>query len=102
MTPPIPRSAQDLHLIVRTPHRLLLDTICTQIEVEDHMGRFMIEPGEPALAALVPSEIVIKRPGGGEARLAVSWGSLTAVEGQVRIIVENATITETEPLRIAV
>ena len=106
MNPPIHPSAviqaEDFHLIVRTPHRLLLDTICSQIEVEDHMGRFDVVPGEPALAALVPSEIVVRRRDGSEAHLDISWGSLTAVGRQVRIIVENATISETEAMPIAV
>jgi F0F1-type ATP synthase epsilon subunit len=95
-------SAQDLHVVIKTPHAMLLDTVACSVELEDQLGRFSIEGGDAALAALVPSEIVVRRRDGSEARLQITWGSLTAVGSQVRIVVQHGDVREIDALPIAV
>lgn len=95
-------SAHDLHVVIRTAHTVLLDTIATELELEDQLGRFTLRSGEPSLAALIPSEVVVRRRDGSEARVDVTWGSLTAVGSQVRIVVRSGDVRETEPMRMAV
>jgi F0F1-type ATP synthase epsilon subunit len=95
-------STKDIHVIVQTPHAVLLDCVASELDVEDQLGRFTVRHGEPALAALVPSEIVIRRRDGGELRIDATWGSLTAVGKQVRIVIRSGEVREIEPMRIAV
>jgi hypothetical protein len=45
---------------------------------------------------------VLRKRDGGEIRVEVSWGSLTAVGRQARIVVESARVRYIEPMRIAV
>jgi F0F1-type ATP synthase epsilon subunit len=96
-------SAQDLRVVVRTPTKSVLDTSATDIEVEDTLGRFVITAqAEPALTALVPSEVVVRKRDGSEIHLSISWGSLVFVGNQVRIVAEQAKARYVEALRIAV
>jgi F0F1-type ATP synthase epsilon subunit len=95
-------SAQDIHVVIKTPNALLLDTVACAVDLEDQLGRFTIEGGDAALAALVPSEIVVRRRDGSEARIDITWGSLTAVGNQVRIVVRSGEVREVEALPIAV
>ena len=96
-------SREDLRVVIRTPGAAVIDTRVTELEVEDALGRFsIVAGGDPALAALVPSELVLRKRDGGEIRVEVSWGSLTAVGHQARIVVESARVRYIEPMRIAV
>ena len=95
-------SAQDIHVVIQTPQTLLLETIARELEVEDQLGRFILHSGDAALAALVPSRIVVRRGDGSEAHVDVTWGSLTAVGSQVRIVVRSGAVSEIEALRMAV
>ncbi len=99
-------SAQDIHVVIQTPHQVLLETVACELDVEDQLGRFTIREGDAALAALVPSEVIVHRRDGSQARVTVTWGSLTAVGNQVRIVVRSGEVhetkvRETEALRIA-
>jgi F0F1-type ATP synthase epsilon subunit len=96
-------SREDLRVVIRTPTASVIDTHVTALEVEDALGRFtVVADGEPALAALVPTELVLRKRDGGEIRVEVGWGSLTAVGHQARIVVDSAKVRYIEPLRIAV
>ncbi len=105
-------STKDIHVVIRTLHRTLIDTVACEVEVEDHWGRFTLRGGDAALAALVPSTIVVRRRDGSEAHLAVTWGSVTAAGNQVRVLVhgvhsralrsDTGNMHELEPLPIAV
>jgi hypothetical protein len=93
----------DLRVVIRTPNSLLLDAIASELEVEDQLGRFtVVAGGEPALAALVPSTLVVRKADGSEIRVQITWGSLTAVGNQARMIVESGDVHLGEPIRIAV
>jgi F0F1-type ATP synthase epsilon subunit len=88
---------------VRTPNKAVLDTSATEIEVEDALGRFVISAqADPALTALVPSEVVVRKRDGSEILLTISWGSLVFVGNQVRIVAKQAKARYIEALRIAV
>jgi F0F1-type ATP synthase epsilon subunit len=95
-------SPPSIHVVVQTPYAVLLDTVASELELEDQLGRFTVRSGDAALAAIVPSEIVVRRHDGSEAHIDVSWGSLTAVGSQVRIVVRSGLVEEVEALRIAV
>lgn len=96
-------SAQDLRVVIRTLSDEVLDTHAGELEVEDNLGRFTVTAdGDPALAALVPSEIVLRKRDGAEVRIRVGWGTLTAAAGQARLVVHDADVSYVEPMRIAV
>ena len=96
-------SAQDLRVVVRTASKSVVDTSATEVEVEDTLGRFVITAqGEPALTALVPSEVVVRKRDGSEIHLSINWGSLVFVGNQVRIVADEAKPHFIEALRIAV
>lgn len=96
-------NGNDLRVVIRTLSDHVLDTQAQELEVEDNLGRFTVTAnGEPALAALVPSELVLRKHDGGEIRVRVGWGTLTAVGGQARLVVHDADVTVIEPMRIAV
>jgi F0F1-type ATP synthase epsilon subunit len=96
-------STNDLRVVIRTPSSLLLDTTASELEVEDQLGRFtVVAGGDPALAALVPSELTVRHADGSELRVQISWGSLTAVGNQARLIVESAEIVRVDAMRMAV
>ena len=54
------------------------------------------------MVALVPSEILIHKRDGSQLRARVSWGSMTAVGNQVRIVAKDAKLSYVEPMRMAV
>lgn len=95
-------STRDIHVVVKTPTCVLLDTLACEVEVEDKLGRFTVAAGDAQLAALVPSEIVVRRRDGSACHIDVTWGSLTAVGHEVRIIVHAGAVSEVEALRMAV
>lgn len=96
-------NGNDLRVVIRTLSHEVLDTHAAELEVEDNLGRFTVTAdGDPALAALVPSEIALRRRDGGEIRVRVGWGTLTAAGGQARLVVHDADVTVVEPMRIAV
>jgi F0F1-type ATP synthase epsilon subunit len=97
------KNDNDLRVVIRTLSEHLLDTYASELEVEDNLGRFTVTAdGDPALAALVPSEITLRKRDGGEIRVRVGWGTLTAAGGQARLVVHDADVTVVEPMRIAV
>lgn len=96
-------SAHDLRVVIRKLDEEILDVRATALEVEDALGRFEVTAdGAPALASLVPSTIVIRKRDGSEVRVTSSWGTLTAAGGQARIVVREASISFTEPMKVAV
>jgi hypothetical protein len=96
-------SMKDVRVVIRTPWAHVLDTRAIELEVADTHGAHMLRADrEPQLLALVPGEIVLRRRDGTEIHVTVSWGSLTAMGRQIRIVVERAKVRYVEPLRIAV
>ncbi len=96
-------STKDLRVVLRTPSSLLLDTRASSVEAEDHLGRFELRvDSDPALAALVPSTLCIRKRDGSELLVEVSWGSLAKAGDQVRLVVREARIRRIEAMRIAV
>ena len=96
-------SKHDVRVVLRTTNKILSDSYATSIEVEDARGRFTVDATtKPTMVALVPSEILIHKRDGSQLRARVSWGSMTAVGNQVRIVAENAKLSYVEPMRMAV
>ncbi|MEM9694511.1 MAG: hypothetical protein AAGA56_18320 [Myxococcota bacterium] len=96
-------SARDLRVVIRTLNEELIDTRATELEVEDALGRFSIMAGsEPSLASLIPSVVIVRKRDGSEVQVKMSWGTLTAVDGQARIIARDAEVAFIEGMRLAV
>src|SRR5262245_16477099 len=95
-------SAHDIRVVIRTPWELLLDTVAMEVEVEDTQGRFTLRAGDAELAALVPSSVIVRRRDGSEIHVDVTWGSLTAVGNEARLVVRGGEVRHIEPLRMAV
>lgn len=96
-------SNKDVRVQIRTTHRVVLDCRAEQLEVEDSRGRFTLDANSPAtMVAVVPSDIFIHKRDGSCTRVNVSWGSLTAVGNQIRIVARNAKVSHVEPLPMAV
>jgi F0F1-type ATP synthase epsilon subunit len=86
-------SGKDLRVVVRTPAGGVVDMRVTQLEVEDQLGRFVIKAdGEPALAALVPANLVLRKRDGSETHIAAGFGTLIAVGHEARIVVHEAKV----------
>jgi F0F1-type ATP synthase epsilon subunit len=95
-------SLDDLRVIIRTPDHTALDVHACELEVEDPHGRFIVTAhGDEALAALVPSTVVVRQRDGHEIHVHVSWGSLTAAGGEARMVVSACSVVHVAPLRIA-
>ena len=95
-------SRKDLRVVVRTAWATIIDTPASEIEVEDAIGRFTLRAdGDAALAALVPSMIVVRKRDGSEVHLDAGWGSLTAAAGQVRIVVSDCAAQHVEAQHVA-
>jgi F0F1-type ATP synthase epsilon subunit len=96
-------SAKDLRVVICTPDRRVLDVPAIELEVEDAVGRFTLTAnGDPALAAVVPSTMILRKRDGSELHIEVTWGSLTAASGQVRVVVNDCSVVYVEPMRVAV
>ena len=96
-------SKHDVRVVLRTTNKILSDSYATSVEVEDARGRFTVDATtKPTMVALVPSDILIHKRDGSQLRARVSWGSMTAVGNQVRIVAKNAKLSYVEPMRMAV
>jgi F0F1-type ATP synthase epsilon subunit len=96
-------SAHDLRVVVVTPSSQIIDTHVEQLEVEDQFGRFIVTAADgPTMAGLVPSRMVLRRRDGSEIHVKLSYGSLTAVGRQARVVLRDASVQYVEPLQIAV
>jgi F0F1-type ATP synthase epsilon subunit len=96
-------SKRDLRVLVVTPSEQIIDTHVEQLEVEDQFGRFIVTSGaEPLMAGLVPGHMVLSRRDGSQIHIKLSYGSLTAVGGQARVVVRDADVQYVEPLQMAV
>jgi len=96
-------STADLRVVIRTPSTPLIDTRATQLEVEDNLGPLTIRTEDtPVIAAVAPCELRLLKRDGSEIRVTVSWGSLIAVDQQVRIVVNDAQVRYVPPLSMAV
>jgi len=84
-------SAKDLRVIVRTPTERLFDAHAQSIEGSDGLRSFAIEHDAPAMiTALMPGEIVLRKRDGRRLVLQIGWGSLIAVNNEVRITAGRA------------
>jgi F0F1-type ATP synthase epsilon subunit len=91
-------STQDLRVVVRTPEGPVLDTRVAELWGRDQLGELRLDVNsDPMLAALVPSELVLHKRDGSTIVVRVSWGSLTAVADQVRIVVRSASRPDSRP-----
>ncbi len=98
-------SNKDVRVVLRTSNRILVDCHAVHLEVEDARGRFGIDSRtDPTMVALVPSELVVHKRDGSQLRVQVSWGSLTSVGNQVRIVARKARVeyVDAMPMPIAV
>ena len=96
-------SYRDVRVVIRTTNRVLVDCRAAKLEVEDARGRFTLDAASPAtMVAVVPSDILVHKRDGSCLRIHVSWGSLTAVGSQIRIIARDAHVVAGDPLPIAV
>ncbi len=96
-------SAEDLRVVIVTPSAPLIDTRATQLEVQDNLGLLTVHPRQsPVLTAVAPGELRLYKRDGSEIRVAVSWGTLTVLGQQVRIVVNDAQVRHIAPLRMAV
>ncbi|MEM1030053.1 MAG: hypothetical protein AAF928_11435 [Myxococcota bacterium] len=86
-------TGRDLRIVIRTPDRVVVDTVATHVEVEDTLGRFVVDDLSPNLAALTPSEVTVVRRDGSRVSVQVGWGTLTAVGTEARLIVDRAAVT---------
>ncbi len=95
-------STKDIRIVIRTHEETVVDTFAASIEVEDRMGRFVVNADEAALAAITPSNLILRRRDGSEVIVTVGWGTLTAVGHEARIVVDRADATFIEAMRVAV
>jgi F0F1-type ATP synthase epsilon subunit len=83
----------------------VLETLVDILEVEDRAGRFVARADAvPALTALVPSEVVMRKADGSGLYVEVGRGVLTKVGHEARLVVNRADVVaiEATPLAIAV
>jgi F0F1-type ATP synthase epsilon subunit len=93
-------SVKDMRVVIRTPEGGVVDTRATELEVEDQLGRFVVQAdGEPALAALVPGDIVLRKRDGSETRIAAGFGTLVAVGHEARVVVHEARVLRGKKVR---
>lgn len=79
-----------IHLLVRTPHGLVLDAEVQGVVAEDLDGWFGIRPGRAPVAAVLPAGVVAARDGGGELFVAVSSGLLDFARDECRVMARDA------------
>jgi len=95
-------STKDVRVVLRTPTHTLIDTHVVMLEIADEAGHFAIDGGQASmLRSLLPGELRLVKRDGSEVRVVVSWGSLTKLGNQIRIVARHATMYVLEPLPIA-
>jgi hypothetical protein len=84
----------DLHIVVRTPHEVLLDTRARQVEVygADDVPLILTRRSGPLLEALADARIVLRQKGRPGRAVEMSWGTLTVAGGEVRIAARDAEV----------
>lgn len=82
-----------IHLLVRTPHGLLLDEEVQAIAAEDLDGWFGVRPGRAPLVAVLPAGLLVARDTSGERFVALSGGLLHVEADACRVMAKDAVVT---------
>lgn len=86
-------NGMDIRVVVRTLYQQVLATRAVAIVGADQGGTFIVDRSSaPLIAAVEPCQLRLHHGDGEVTVLDVSWGTITAVGGDVRIVVRDASI----------
>lgn len=91
-----------IRVVVRTARSVMIDSELLGLTVPTRQGVMTIGPGaRPMVVPLIPGEIVLHKPAGGDLGMQVGCGSLVVLDGQVRVVVSRIEASYDPELALA-